>query len=508
MKDFSDLFAEEYSTQRDQWEKALKAELKLDDIANKTTKRHLDLGAWPTLSEKALVLSQLKSTSAWKKAAQSYLRVNKATIASSLAEDLEGGVRAFYFSGDHLSADDWKLVEQALNKFDKKNELEVYLLGKKTHAVTSGLKIVQGPSIIDGREIHEQGGHNVQELAVLTLNLIENLDKNPSHLAVYMDSHFFKNIAKLRAVKLLAQKVVKESGSKLNFSYLALNSYREWTLFERYSNMLRNNVQVASGYIGGADSIQSSGYQTIFELETTYNDETHNERSLRMSRNTSHILGLEGMLGIVEDAAFGSYHIENLSQKYAEEAWKLMQLLIVKSPLERKTYLDSEVSKVRETRLERVKTRKDVLTGMNDFPDGREHLGVKLLPAEIFRVSRVFEEARLKVEGLKHKPEVEIILQGDYGTLNNRVNFIKNYFELMGLTVHDPIHKHGTIKERVIVLCAKDEDYPELASKVANEIAVAKFVAGKVEVPGFEAIHAGQNVFEILANLVTKMEAL
>jgi hypothetical protein len=507
VKNFSDLFTEEYSTQRDQWEKALKAELKLDDISAKTTKRHLDLGFWPTLSEKAPRVGQLKSTSAWKKAAQTYLRVNKATIAQSLNEDLEGGVRAFYFSGDHLNEADWKLVEATLAKFEKKAELEVYLLGKKSHTTTSSLKVVQGPSIIDGREIHEQGGHNVQELALLTLNLIENLDKNPTHLAAYMDSHFFKNIAKLRAVKLLAQKVIKESGSKLNFSYLALNSYREWTLFERYSNMLRNNVQVASGYIGGADSVQSSGYQMIFELETTHIDETHNERSLRMSRNTSHILGLESMLGIVEDAAFGSYHIENLSQKYAEEAWKLMQVLIVKSPAERKTFLDGEVKNIRETRLERVKTRKDVLTGMNDFPDGKEHLGVKLLPAEIFRVSRVFEEARLKVEGLKNKPEVEIILHGDYGALNNRVNFIKNYFELMGLTVHDPIVKHATPKQRVIVLCAKDEDYPELAAKVAGEKALAKFVAGKVDVPGFEAIHAGQNIFEILSNLVTKMEA-
>lgn len=507
MKDFSDLFAEEYSTQRDQWEKSLKAELKLEDISGKTTKRHLDLGVWPTLSQSATTISQLKSREAWKKAAQTYHRVNSATIQQSLGEDLEGGVRAFYFSADELKDSDWKKIEETLNQFPKKADLEVYLLGSKTHKSSTQLKVVQGPSIIDGRKVHEEGGHNVQELALVTLNLIENLEKNPSHVAVFMDSHFFKNIAKLRALKLLTQKVLKESQSILNLSYLALNSYREWTLFERYSNMLRNNVQVASGYIGGADAVQSSGYQMIFELETEKVDQEHHERSLRMSRNTSHILSLESMLGIVEDAAFGSYHLENLSLKYAEEAWKLMQVLIVKTPEERKEFLSSVVAKIREQRLERVKTRKDVLTGMNDFPDGKEHLGIKLLESKVFRVSRIFEEARLKVETLKHKPEVEIILQGDYGALNNRVNFVKNYFELMGLTVHDPLVKHDTPKERVIVLCAKDEDYPELAAKVGSEKAMAKFVAGKVDVPGFDAIHAGQNIFEVLSNLVQKMEA-
>jgi hypothetical protein len=269
--------------------------------------------------------------------------------------------------------------------------------------------------------------------------------------------------------------------------------------------MLRNNVQVASGYVAGAEVVQSSGYQVIFDLETNLKDAEHDERSQRMARNTSHILNLESMLGLVDDAAFGSYHLENLSHQYAEAAWKLMQVLLSFAPTERADFLNSEVKKVRDLRLERVKTRKDVLAGVNDYPDGKEHLGTTLKQSTTFRVSRVFEEARLKVETIKNKPKVEILLYGDVGALNNRINFIKNYFELIGLEVIDPIHSHEKPENKILVLCAKDEDYPELVKQAETQTCFAKYVAGKVEVPGYEAIHAGQDVYQVLSQLANKL---
>lgn len=54
MKNFSDLFAEEYKS-NGSVVKALKAELKLDDISPKTTKRHLDLGVRPLYPKKPQV---------------------------------------------------------------------------------------------------------------------------------------------------------------------------------------------------------------------------------------------------------------------------------------------------------------------------------------------------------------------------------------------------------------------------------------------------------------------
>jgi hypothetical protein len=505
VKVFSDLFAEEYNTQREQWENVLKAELKLGEATSKTTKKHLDLGNWPTLSLEAAQSQQMSSATAWKKAAQTYYNIDQQKIQHSLKDDLEGGARVFFFNKDFLNEGDWSLIEKTLKAFSPADEIEVYLFGKKILKTESGLKIFDENQMIVAREAHEQGGHNVHELALLTCKLIEGLETHPSHVGVFMDSHFFKNIAKVRAVKLLIQKVCKETGEKILPQIVTLNSYREWTLFERYSNMLRNNVQVASGYVAGAEVVQSSGYQIIFDLETNSKDAEHDERSQRMARNTSHILNLESMLGLVDDAAFGSYHLENLSHQYAEAAWKLMQVLLSFAPAERADFLNNEVQKIRALRLERVKTRKDVLAGVNDYPDGKEHLGATLKKAATFRVSRVFEEARLKVETVKNKPKVEILLHGDVGALNNRINFIKNYFELIGLEVIDPTHSYEKPENKILVLCAKDEDYPELAKQAEGQKCFAKFVAGKVELPGYEAIHAGQDVYQVLSQLANKL---
>ncbi len=508
VKPFSDLFKETYDTQRNKWENSLKHELKLEDIGGKNFKKHLDLGQWPTLSLESLHQQQLSCKSAWKKASQTYINPDFSHLKEFLIDDLQSGVRCFFFHKDFLEQSDWKLIQDILENFADKKDLEVFLLGQKKFKFQTTLNVIDEEQILLARTIHEKGGHNVHELALLTCQLIDSIEKPIKVAGVFLDSHFFKNIAKVRALKLLIQKVMHETGLEKEIKILTLNSYREWTLFERYTNMLRNNVQVAAGYIAGADFIQSSGYQSIFDLETNVQDAFHTDRSNRMARNTGHILSLESMLGIVEDAAYGSFHLENLSHQYAESAWKLMQLLLKMNHAERIQYLEVDLQKIRNERTQRVNFRKDIMAGMNDFPDGKEKLNLTLKEYAPYRVARSFEALRLRVEKLKHFPPVQIFCLGEFAELNNRINFIKNYFELIGLEVLDPLQTHKNPSERVIVLCAKDEHYPELIEKVSAEKAFIKFIAGKVEFSGYEAIFAGQNVYEVLNNLVKQLEDL
>lgn len=479
MKAFSELFTEEYNSQRENWETSLQSELKLQDISSKTTKKLLDIGSWPTLSLEAKA-TQL-SSSAWKKASQTYVEVS----AQEIQDDLHAGVRIFFF---HKKPADWSVIEKLLTSHPDASDIEHYFL--------------DDPSMVSGAFVHRLGGHNVHELAWMTVQLIEQL-QTTSSVGVYVDSHFFQNIAKLRAAKLLLQKVQQETDDKRELKVIALNSYREWTLYERYSNILRNNIQVASAYIGAADVIQSSGYQVLFELESEEPRSEHTERSLRMARNTCHILGLESMLGMVQDAASGSYHLEALTNKLTSEAWAMMQALIARTPAERHAWLDAECARVREVRTERLKTRKDVLAGLNDFPDAGETLNIMLKPEHSFRVARPFEELRLRAEKLKNKPTVQIVLKGDYAALSNRINFVKNYFELLGLSVTDPLQKQPPVGPVIQVLCAKDEDYQSLHNEVDSSKSVARFVAGKVDLPGFTSIYVGQDVHAILSQLLT-----
>lgn len=501
MNSLKTYFETEFETHRSDWEKAILKELKLSEIGNKDSKKLLGGMIWPTLSLERRQEVSLSPKVSWKKASTTYAYLPENELERFLRDDLTSGVRNFFFHESSLTEEKWRRVEETLSSSSSSQEIEVFFLGKKTFS-SSSLKIF-GP-ILMGSEAHDQGGNSIQELALLSKKMIESTETRVT-LGVFMDSQFFHNIAKIRAARLLAEKILEEKGGNGGVRIIALTSYRSWTLLERYSNMLRNEASVASAYIGGADHIQSAGYNALFELETDQVDGEHFERSQRMARNTGHILALESMLGVVEDAAFGSYHLENLTNNLCEESWKLMQKLLLGEDL------SLEVSKIRNERLERIKTRKSIVSGINDFPDRNETLAVSLKDSSLFRESRVFEELRLKVTKLR-KPEVYISLFGDYAALNARINFVRNYFELLGLTVHDPGHSQTDLqefkrdltarKEDIIVLCAADDQYPNLLPEVNGLEKSFKFVAGKVEVPGFKNLYAGQNVYDVLQDVV------
>jgi len=496
----SSYFDHDFNTLREQWESTLLKELKLPEIGNKAQKKLVSGQSWPTLSLEASSSVQLPS-SEWKKASNTYSYLVESEIERDLKEDLESGVRNFFFYKEVLSNTRWNTIERVIAEFPLKDEVEVFVLGGGYQS--QKIKVID--SIISGEAFHDQGGHSIQELGLLAKNLVDNLDNlvNDVYLGVYVDSHFFHNIAKIRAAKLLGMKILKEAGKNNAIKVVALTSFQGWTLFERYSNMLRNETAVASAYIAGADHIQSAGYNTVTELETNNFEAEHIERSRRMARNSAHVLALESMLGLVQDAAFGSYHLENLTEALCEESWKTMQELL------KGTDLTAEVTKVREERLKMIKTRKTVLSGTNDYPDVKETLNLKLKSPKVFRISRVFEELRLKMEELTHKPTVYVVVYGDYAALNGRLNFVKNYFELLGLTVKESGHGETDLgkclserTEEIIVFCSSDDQYSEMLPYASQVKTKHKFVAGKNEISGFKNLFAGQNVYEVLESIV------
>ncbi len=494
-------FESEFDSLRSEWQKSLLEELKLSDLGNKDSKKILGGLTWPILSLERQQEVCLSPRLSWKKASTTYAFLPENNLEYLIADDLSGGVRNFFFLESALNEEKWQKIERVLSSSSFLDEIDVFFLGEKTYSSTS-VKIV-GP-LLSGQETHDKGGSSIQELALLCKKMILSNECHPT-IAVFVDSNFFHNIAKIRAARLLAEKILQEKGGTGNLNLVALTSYRNWTLFERYSNMLRNEASVASAYIGGADHIQSSGYNILFELETDDVEKEHFERSQRMARNTTHILALESMLGVVEDAAFGSYHLENLTAVLCEESWKLMQRILKGEDL------SAEISQIQNERLERIKTRKSIISGINDFPDSKESLDISMKRSFLFRDSRIFEELRLKV-GKLNKPEVYIAIFGDYGGLNSRMNFVRNYFELLGLKVYDPGHSQTDLdlfkkdlelrKEDIIIVCSRDDQYPILIEHLVSLRRPYKFVAGKIEVPGFKNLFLGQNIYDVLCDLV------
>lgn len=492
------------------WKESLIKELKLEELGQKHLKKHFDLGNWNTLSLNAAQEVSL-SSSAWKKAAQTYIKPYK-NFVTLLNEDLQNGVRVFFFHKEFFTSADLEKAFGVIKAHQDHHEVQCILLGNQTvEYKTAGLQVVDENIIAVGRSAHDQGANTIHELGLMGYCLTLKLDRGFTkyYQAVFADSRFFNNIAKIRAAKLIAQKILQSAGDNSPVEIIALNSYREWTLFERYSNMLRNSAEVASSLIAGADLVQTSGYQSLMDFEGESEEAEHLERSLRMARNTSHILGLESMLGVVDDAAYGSFHLENLTHEYAKQGWEFMQELMKSSSVKEKI---REVAKVaREVREKNIHTRKLVLAGLNDFADAKEKVSLKNTKSYFYRSTRTFEELRLKVQNLKKAPKVFIGVFGDYAVLNPRLNFAKNYFEVLGLEVDDSAKGivdfeefkklMNSRKEEVLVYCASDADTEKLRGINHGPLT---FVAGKVEVDHCQNIFAGQDVYQILSQLVGK----
>lgn len=506
---------ESFPVQKDQWEAQLKAELKLTDVQSKTVKKTLE-GSWPTLSLDEGKLPCLTVSETWKKAAQTYVTIPKGQERNWVKEDLDSGVRSFFISQESISQFQWDEIQRELEKFERPGEIEVFLMGDERFITgKNDFTFVSQKNFITGKKVHDLGGNSLQELAHVSRELINRLKEAPTalYLGIHLDSQFFKNIARCRALRLLSQKILQETKGQTTLYIVGLTSYREWTLYERYSNMLRNSTAVASGLMGGCDYIQSSGYQTVFELEGLAEEDEHKERSRRMSRNTSHILALESMLGMVQDPAFGSFHLDSLTTHYCEKAWTLMQEILPLTNEKYEEYLQRGTLPVREGRMELVKTRKHVMAGMNDFPNTKDVLGQTDQPrGSFFRTASLFEKLRMTMESSEKKPQVYVALYGDYAALNARMNFVKNYFELLGLVVHEPGHSQMDVesfkkdlhsrKEEIIVVCTSDDNFAVIQDHVGELSGKEKFIAGKNEIPGFKNLYAGQNVYEVLENLV------
>src|SRR5690606_3959970 len=114
------------------WEKLLIKELKIDEIGQRTLKKHLDLNLWKILSIEGQNEVSLPSSS-WKKASQTYTKPH-ANFMESLNDDLESGVRLFFFNKQFFNSVE---LEKAFQQFSSHQDRD----RKSTRLNSSHVKI-------------------------------------------------------------------------------------------------------------------------------------------------------------------------------------------------------------------------------------------------------------------------------------------------------------------------------------------------------------------------------
>ena len=221
--------------------------------------------------------------------------------------------------------------------------------------------------------------------------------------AIGMDH--FTEIAKLRAARMLWAKIVKKFNPK-NQKSLVLRTHCQtsgWSLTQQdpFNNVARTTIEAMAAAFGGTQSLHTNALDEAIALPTEF--------SARIARNTQIYLQEETQITKTVDPWAGSYHIEELTENIAHDAWKLME------EVEKLGGMTKAIEKgIPKMRIEEAAAKKqakidsgqDVIVGVNKYELAQEDpLHILEVDNEAVRNSQIERLNELKAN--RNSAEVE-----------------------------------------------------------------------------------------------------
>ncbi len=126
-------------------------------------------------------------------------------------------------------------------------------------------------------------------------------------------ANYFFEIAKIRAFKMLFNQFSKEFNLDLVPYVFAETSLRNKAKNDEENNLIRSTLEIAAAMIAGSDAVFANNFKV----------QNSNTLSEEISFKQQVILAYESIINVFEDAANGSYYVEEITHQLAENAWKL-----------------------------------------------------------------------------------------------------------------------------------------------------------------------------------------
>lgn len=412
--------------------------------------------------------------------------------------------------------------------------------------------------LVNTTPYHNGGANAIQELGIAAatgvfyLDSLEALDAeqtmNNLIFKFSIGSNYFMEIAKLRAARVIWNKVAEAYGVNENsraMSIAAETSMFTKTAFDSYVNLLRGGNEAFAAVVGGVQYL----HVTPFDQLTG-----SNSFSERIARNIQLILQEEAHLTKVIDPAGGSWYIEQLTNELAQKGWQFFQEIeAVGGILDalKTGWLQTKIADVYEKRKQDIFTRKQSIVGTNVYanladtatentrevqnPSGnqKDELTIAITQIPQLRLSQPFEGLRKRADELKQKsgkvPCVGLICIGSLKEHKARLDFVRGFLSAGGVTVQasEPIHSVEEALEFVskseinhFCICGTNDLYQILGMEILQAIKV-KLTEQNIYLAGLPAqddqvkwtenglkqfIHVKSNCFESLSSILSEME--
>ncbi len=299
-------------------------------------------------------------------------------------------------------------------------------------------------------------------------------------------SNYFMEIAKFRAARMLWANIVKgyNPGKQCSCKMFAHAVTSTWnqTAYDPYVNMLRGTTEAMSATLAGVHSLEVLPFDYAFEQPTEF--------SKRIARNVELLLKHESHFDQVVDPAGGSYYIENLTKNIAEQAWKLFLEVEDKGgyvEAYKAGFIVERVKASAAAKDKNIATRRQILLGANQYPNFTEVANAAVVAETVtrpeaegnvltpYRGAMAFEAMRLGVDRSGKEPKAFMLTCGSLAMARARAQFSCNFFACAGIRVQDNTFFHSVeegvaaaleAKADIVVVCASDDDYAEVAPKV------------------------------------------
>lgn len=231
---------------------------------------------------------------------------------------------------------------------------------------------------ISGYHIQEAGADAALELAYTlsdgreyvrtAINAGLDVDAFAPRLSFFwgIGMNFYMEIAKLRAGRLLWDKIMKDFNPKNpKSSMLRTHSQTSgWSLTEQdpYNNVIRTTIEAMAAVFGGTQSLHTNALDEAVALPTEF--------SARIARNTQIIIQEETGIPHVIDPWGGSYMMESLTQDLADKAWELIEEIEANGGMAKAIEQGIPKLRIEESAAKkqaRIDRGEDVIVGVNKY---------------------------------------------------------------------------------------------------------------------------------------------
>lgn len=261
---------------------------------------------------------------------------------------------------------------------------------------------------ISGYHMQEAGATPEIELGYTLANGLEylrkgietgmNIDSFAPRLSFFWGvgmSHFME-VAKLRAARLLWAKIVKQFNPK-NPKSMALRTHCQtsgWSLTAQdpFNNITRTCIEGLAAVFGGTQSLHTNALDEAIALPTDF--------SAKIARDTQLYLQTETDITRTVDPWGGSFFLEDLTKKIADDAWDIINEIEKLGGMTKAIEAGLPKLKIEEVAAKkqaRIDSGKDIIVGVNKFKlDYEDPLHILEVDNNIVRKQQIKRLEKLK----------------------------------------------------------------------------------------------------------------